>query len=280
MTSDNAPAAGTPAEGAPAGTAGGAAAADWTAGLDEGIRGLVEVKGWKSPADVIESYRNAEKLIGADPGQILRLPGAAAGDEEWAGVYDRLGRPAKPEDYALDGDHPLGEEARRRFQADAHAMGLTPRQEARAWERELALFAEREQAAEAEIAQRQQQAVAELRREWGEAFEGNLALAQQAVRRMGGQELLDELVDAGLADSPRLVKLFAEIGRMTGEDRGLGRTADGFQALTPAGARAQLDQLKADSAFMLDLYDKARPGHAAAKAKFDRLTDALAAGGA
>src|SRR3546814_9253232 len=65
---------------------------------------------WKAPADVIESYRNAEKLIGSDPSSILRLPGAAATDDEWAGVYDRLDRPAKAEDYRIEGDHPLGEE--------------------------------------------------------------------------------------------------------------------------------------------------------------------------
>lgn len=259
---------------APTGPGQGAApSGDWTAGLDAATRGFVEAKGWGSPADVIASYRDAETLIGRSPDQVLAIPGDQATDEEWHAVFGRLGRPATAEDYRLDGDHPLGDEARTRFREAAHALGLTPRQAARAWDQEVGRCRAEAEAVAAEATARREAAVRQLRQDWGAAFDERLALAKRAALAFGGDELVAALNEAGLGDDPVLLAALARIGAATAEDRGVGR-GDGFQVLTPAAAQARIDQLKADPAFVQDLYDKGRPGHRAALDRWNRLVDA------
>ena len=50
------------------------ASTDWTSGLTDEMRGYVQNKGFKAPQDVVESYRNFEKLHGVPQDRILKLP--------------------------------------------------------------------------------------------------------------------------------------------------------------------------------------------------------------
>src|SRR3546814_2592066 len=88
----------------------------------------------------------------------------------------------------------------------------------KAWEREVGLFQEREAALEADVLARRQEVAQALRQEWGQAFDTNLALAQKAVVALGGADLLAELNEAGLGDSPAVLRMFAKIGAMTAEE--------------------------------------------------------------
>jgi hypothetical protein len=63
---------------------------EWYSGLPEETRGLAEVKGWKSPADAIQSYANLEKMLGADKaGRGLVMPKEDADSTEWGQFYDK-----------------------------------------------------------------------------------------------------------------------------------------------------------------------------------------------
>src|ERR1700744_2257527 len=59
-----APGAGSGGIGAAASAGGSAATVDWSTGLSEDLRGYAANKGWKGPADIVESYRGMEKLLG------------------------------------------------------------------------------------------------------------------------------------------------------------------------------------------------------------------------
>ena len=75
-------------------------------GLEELDRGYAQNKGWKAPADVLKSYREFEKFKGVPQERLLALPDKEDDAEGWAKVHARLGRPEKPEDYALDTGNP------------------------------------------------------------------------------------------------------------------------------------------------------------------------------
>ena len=53
----------------------------------------------------------------------------------------------------------------------------------------------------------------------GDKFEANVKLAQQAVRNFGSESLVKYLEETGLGDNPEIVKMFARMGKLTGEDR-------------------------------------------------------------
>ena len=60
-----------------------------------------------------------------------------------------------------------------------------------------------------ELGRRQTEAT--LRREWGDAYEGKIAAAQAAVRRLGERELMDVLDGTQLGNDPEIIKLFVDL---------------------------------------------------------------------
>ena len=79
------------------------AAPSWTEGLAEDAQGYVENKGWSGPDQMLESYRNLEKAMGAPGESVLTLPKNAEDTEAWGVVYSRLGRPEDAAGYELSG---------------------------------------------------------------------------------------------------------------------------------------------------------------------------------
>ena len=83
----------------------------WTDAVEDGeLREFARNKGWKQPAEMVQGYRNLEKLIG---GEKVPLPKGEADTEGWERVYKALGRPATPEEYQLpDADSAVQTESR------------------------------------------------------------------------------------------------------------------------------------------------------------------------
>ncbi len=71
-------------------------------GLDAHLGQLVAQKGWRSAKDVLTSYQNLERLVGADK---LALPARDAGPEAWAPVWEKLGRPTDATGYSFAAPH-------------------------------------------------------------------------------------------------------------------------------------------------------------------------------
>uniref|UniRef100_UPI0019553C3F hypothetical protein n=1 Tax=Methylobacterium sp. B34 TaxID=95563 RepID=UPI0019553C3F len=123
--------------GAPDGGAGGAPASssgfDWTGALGDQaqtFQPLLQAKGWKSPVDALTAYQNLETHVG----RAIVPPGADAKPEDWAPVYDKLGRPQAPDGYtgvARPADLPadfLPDDDLSGFRQAAHTAGLSDRQ--------------------------------------------------------------------------------------------------------------------------------------------------------
>lgn len=256
---------------APAGGAAGAAAFDWAqAGLDTDTLTYVQAKGFKDIPSVVSSYRNFEKLQGVPQDRLLKLPGADAKPEEWAPVFDKLGRPADPSKYELAKfDIGLDEKATEQFvgflRNTFHGLGISNKQAAgftQKWS-EFVTAQVREQNAAAE-----QKAVAEegeLKNEWGAQFDKNVNMAGQGVQALGlDTETLDAIENA--IGYGRTMKLMHAIGSKMGEAGYAGGDIPAGGG-GKAAAIAEIASLRND----IEFGKKIAAGDAEAKAKWDRL---------
>ena len=65
----------------------------------------------------------------------------------------------------------------------------------------------------------EQTVLTQLREEWGDAFDDNLAAAKRAVQKHGGKKMVEALEDSGLGNDPRIIKAFAELGLGSQQDQ-------------------------------------------------------------
>lgn len=240
-------AAASPAAAAPAATATPAAVSDWMAGLNDTVKNFATNKGWKNPSEVLDSYQNLEKLVGAPQDKIIKMPDEADA-EGWNSVYSKLGRPQTPADYKLEvpkegGDPEFAKWASERF----HEAGLSAKQAAiinGKWNEYAA-------GVKAQQTQNQintlQQGQEKITKEWGAAVEQNTKIASRAVREFGvPKETLDKIENAIGYDG--VMKLFHNIGSKIGESSFVvGDQSNG--AMTPDAAKAKIQSLMGDKAW-------------------------------
>jgi hypothetical protein len=265
--------------GAGGGTAGTAAAAPppaFAESLPEDIRGEAVFKDIKDLGALAKGYVHAQRLIGADPSTVLRLPGADADQAAWDGVYAKLGRPEAADKYAFsDVKLPEGlavdDGLKTGFQKVAHQAGLNMKQADALYQWWNAIQAERFTAAGAQTVQQQTAAIDGLRKEWGQAFDQNVALAQQAVAHYGGDKLRSELEGTGLGNNPELARIFAKLGRNLQEDGLIGKGGTGGGVNSPGEAQQQISALQQDQAFMKSYLSKHDPEHKVAVEKMETL---------
>lgn len=239
---------------------------NWLDGADETTIGYVQNKGWTDPKQVLDGYRNLEKLLGADKaGNALVLPRGDAKPEEWGAIWDRLGRPPAADGYArLEGDADMQNAMFGKF----HELGLTKTQgdTIAQWLAEQGTKTAEQMQAQAQ--QRFQQEDMEVKQEWGAAYNQNLAQAQQAARGLGlDTGTIDKLAEA--LGHRATMNLLQKIGSRMGEDSFVSgdRTEAFNNALTPGQAKAQISSLMQDRSFT----QKYLAGDAEAKAKMEAL---------
>lgn len=254
-------------------------ATDWRAGLPDDLRAeksLEAIKGrdWAEAGPALaKSYVHAQKMIGGS----IRLPGPDAKPEERDALIGKLREhgvvpapPAKPEEYQITVRVPEGvpvdNTALDGFRAHAHKHGLTQEQ-AQAM---VDFYTQRIDAVRGQIAPAYEQTVEQLRKEWGGAYDRNVALAQRALREMeGGDELIQTLDATGLGNHPALVKFFAKLGAEMAEDGLIDTKSAGIN--TPADARAKIASIRNDRDHPFN--KPGVPGHDEAKEEMRRLYD-------
>lgn len=217
-------------------------------------------------AALAKGYAHAQRMIG---GEKVTVPGKNATDEDWEAFYKKLGRPDTPDDYeapekGLPEGVEVNEDARKKLFQAAYSMGLNKQQAARLYRHYAESVGEAAKQSQEAAQQRREAALNQLKSEFGEAFDQNIAMAQNAIRELGGEELLNSLVESGYADDPAMVRFAHNVGRMlaTDEITGGGRN-QGF-VLSPDDARRKINSMLGDETFQRVYRDKNHPGHAEA----------------
>lgn len=223
--------------------------AAWMADLPPDLKGLVEAKGYRTPADVVQAYVQAERAVGADK---IPLPRDGVWDET---ARERLGIPPSAEGYALSRPAlPQGVAWDETFEKAAlpvaHELGLTPRQVQGLMDfyagHQASTFAELGRARLAE----QARATETLKAEWGPNFTARLAGAARAARYFGGEDLVAMLEETGLGNDPHLVRAFARAADLLGEDTLRGEGAPAGDAVGPAEAMRKARSLMEKPAYL------------------------------
>lgn len=232
----------------PASTPAAPVAPAWLTGADETTVGYVANKGWTEPKQVLEGYRNLEKLLGADKaGNAVIVPKEGATPEEQAAFFNRLGRPTDPAGYQIEVPQGGNKDFATAAAAKFHELGLTKAQgEALAkWNNEqVGAFTTQSAAArQAEFAADD----AALKTGWGQAFAQNVAQAQAGMRAMGLDAAAVDKLQGALGHKSTM-EFLQRIGARTGEATFVaGSTETKFgNALTPGQAKARIAELRND----------------------------------
>lgn len=244
-------------------------ATDWTSGLADETKLYVQQKGFKDIGAVVDSYRNFEKLQGVPAENVLKLPTRPDDIEGWNNVYNRLGRPAKPEEYGITVPEKGGDPEFAKFAAGVfHEAGISKSQGEKIvnkWnERAQNQLKATEEARTAALAKEDKA----LRVEWGQAWEQNVKIGEKAANTFGLDDKQLTAIEQALGFSATM-KLFHNIGAKLGEDKFV--VADGNRGfggvLTPAQARGRIQQLRQDP----DFTKRYLAGESAAKEQMSSL---------
>ena len=221
----------------------------WYDNFADEDKGYLQNKGWNNDdgtKNLLTSYKNLEKLRGVPEDRLLKLP-ESTDTEGWGRVYEKLGRPEKPEGYEYKAPEGVEIDSDRLGWASniAHKIGLNKGQykdlveNTVAYENEIVKSYEQRQEQERVIS------FTKLKDEWGSAYEERKNLAERGLARFmtdKSEEAIAKL-QASLGHA-EVMKMFASIGESISEDKI--PSADGVRPFgySPAQAKSDIDMLK------------------------------------
>lgn len=222
--------------------------------LDEELRGQKALQDFKDLNGLAKSYLHLNSMIGK---KVTDLS-----PEELGQVYNKLGRPEKAEEYKLpDGVH---EEALGWYTKTAHELGLTQEQARSMAESYMELEKVRTEEHEKAINAQQEEWMAEIKKDFGSAFDKRVETAKKAIEAFGGAELREAMNQTGLGNHPAMVKAFSQIGKEMLESSLPQADAEASFGVTPSDAQNKINNLKRDPEFMKAYMSPTHPGHKAA----------------
>ena len=251
------------------------AAFDWRAGLPDDINredpSLATIQG-KDMNEVVAALAkqqiNAQHLMGLDK---IAIPGKNATDEQKREYMTQLGCPETVDGYKAPTEgisEGFDNDLFDAFKPELHRLGVTTGQAAGMARMLDGMQSEaREQAAEAHVTQLEANETA-VRKEHGEAFAQNFALAENVLREFGGDGIKEWVEENDLGLNPTFFNMLVNFAQATGQDEvhGLGGRHS-FTENTPEQATTAWNELKLDPEYMKAWGDKNDPGHAAAMEK-------------
>jgi hypothetical protein len=221
-------------------------------GLTEQNQAIVANKKFSDINALVEWGYNAEKFIGADPKNLIKLPANTMDTEAMRPIMERLGAGKGPEDYKFeipknvdgtDGDSTFANEAAKWFHANQ--VPVSAAQEiVKAHNKFVA-----ETLKNIETARITKFTMDEttLKTEWGALYDTNVGLAQNAARSLGlSEEMIDALQEK--IGHAAVMKWAYSVGRkITGTgDFHTGDGGVGFNGMSPAMAIQRISELKSD----------------------------------
>ena len=220
---------------------------DWTHGFTDDHKGFAQNKGWKNPTDVVNSYQNLEKMLGAPRDQIIQLPREDDAGA-WESVHTRLGRPATPDGYKLTSPEGGDPDFVKGIAAEFHKAGLNEKQAQGLVQWWNSRNEAQTAAQKTEFLGKLEADKTSLKKEWGAAHDQNTAIAARAVREFGVDTKIIDAMEKSVGFAATM-KFFQSIGSKLGEGSFVtGRPAGG--ALTPEAAKSQIAALKQDHEFV------------------------------
>lgn len=249
----------------------------WLTALPDDLKEDATLKNFKDIKSLAAAHVALKKHLGADK---IALPGKNATAEDWKALYTKLGVPEKVDDYKVEfkKEAVITDDFAKEFRTKLHSVGILP-QQAQAladWVSETNItntkkFSE-------DRAKQQQAEIGELRKEWGNAFDTQVARANKLLAEHADEATVKYLQSSGLGNDVRLIKLLAAAGgALYKEDKALEGQGQGTAKLTPAEARAEANKIVAD--FKHPYHIKDHPNHKSAVEEVAKLFEQAASQG-
>lgn len=218
--------------------------------------------------NLLTSYRGLEGKLGG----AINLPkdGEAGYDEAMGGIYAKLGRPEKAEDYEITKpDLPKGmtydDAYEKEFRGIAHKLGMSKKQTAGMADWNNGYQQEKLKVDTETVRKQGDETQAALREEWGANYDKKAGSVKAAYKALFGDdpEVLDYLTSIGLANRPGFIRAMALAGENIGEGRmsGGGSSSGGGDAA--AEIRAKINEVRGDRKH--PYYNPRLPGHKEAR---------------
>lgn len=243
---------------------------NWKEVIPEDIRQDPSLGSIKDIASLAKSYIHAQKLVGKDK---IIIPDQHATDDDWKGVFKKLGLPESIDKYQIKADG-FDEGFLGKFKEFAYNNNLMPQQSEKLLSFYKDFADESLKGSQEQTEQIRTEAVSGLKKEWGNAFEKNLAIAQGALKQFADKDTLQYIEESGLGNDTKMVKLFHQIGAKMGEDQFVGdaKKQSGF---TPAEAQEKVNNTLGNRQH--PYWDKSHPNHKNAVEEVFKLHEYIAA---
>lgn len=248
-----------------------AATGTWRDSLPEDLKGNASLAQFTDVNNLAKSYVEAQKLVGKKG--VFPPDWEKSTDEEKTAFFKSIGQPEFEKfDVKLPKDQQVNEDFVKKYKELAHKTGLLPTQAQSLMD--WYIGHEKQTLGALALAKKtaSEEAIGGLKKEWGEGYDKNLALAKMAVREVGGQDFLKYLDDSGEGNNPQVIKMLAKVGKLLGEDKVRGISSGGFGS-SPAEIRGEIDKMMSD--VKGPYFDPGHPGHKQAVAKMEGLYQKL-----
>ncbi len=243
----------------------------WMAGFNDDLKGYVGTKGFKGPADLVDAYRNFEKLQGVPQDRIMKLPERFYDDAnsltpEGRAIFERLGAPKDLKEYGIEAPKENADPKRLEgFLKTAQELGLTKAQAQKLVAHDTEYFNQTVASMKEASAQKFKDSQASLVKDWGAALDQNTQIAREGAKRMGHDAKTMDALSTVLGHAETM-KLYHQLGSAVSESTFIQGRQQATK-LEPVTALAQIQALKQDKAFAA----KYASGDSEAVAKMTRL---------
>lgn len=245
----------------------------WSDSLDGDLKNYLGNKGWKEPKDILESYRNLEKLHGVPQERLLKLPETLEG-EEAREVWQRLGTPKDVDGYQFELSPAIGDADLAGKIKEMAFKNNIPRSQFEGFIKQVnGLFDEKLKMDTEELRNEMTKQENSLKQEWAGEFEKNSNIADQTARTLGFDKAEIEAIGKVLGPA-KAMKMLLRLGTATGESKFVDAGGGRADVKTPDSARAEINELIRDQ----DFQHKLRLRDSDALRRWNRLHEMAAPG--
>lgn len=247
--------------------AGAGSATSWRDTLPDDIKGNATLNKFNDIPSLAKSYIEMQGIIGKKG---VFPPGDKATPEQWQSFFKSMGQPDldKFEIKAPEGKKLVPEMADG-FKKLAHENGLMPQQAQKLLDwyigQEDAAQGARSTAAKTKAAEMQEG----LKKEWGDGYDKQVALAKLAVKDVGGEDFAKYLESSGLGNDTQVIRLMSKVGALLGEDKLRGDGGGGSFGQTPAEIQGEIDKIRGQKDH--PYFDSRHAGHQSAVKQMEGL---------
>lgn len=245
--------------------------------LDEDSQGYVQNKGWRNESDMLQSYRNLEKLSGGNAEQLYRITGDME-DDARTNVYNALGRPESADKYSYETQEGDSPELVDHFKSVAHGLGLSNQQVSDmipALNEEIVKIAT---AQTDQVNNKNHQDFEKLQGEWGKDFGTKTNFASRAANHFGITEDMQRAI-VGSGHAADFTKALANVGSLMAEGQMVGMSPDSSRAsmgvMTTEEAQSKINAKMGNEEFKSRYFSQDQNTRMAARAEIEPLRKAV-----